>query len=218
MSYSPAHTRLTLRVDSHCFLTGVTAICNTVWQAIIPFINSHLLLSRRHTRSLSYMQRIHSVKHCWDQTVRPLIAHTTCAPHKRPLPTPTIKGQTAGQLSFCLVQQWQPGSGKRGRERLRFHWLRVAQYVSKKVATLSKQAPHAASLNSTYVSKCCRLLCMHHLCALQCFYFYHIKSEGEYCSPSSPPNLLSSPNWLRSFSTLRSSSLFLSKLKSWASQ
>lgn len=100
MSYSPAHARLTLRMDSHCFLTGVTAICNTVWQAIIPFINSHLLLSRRHTRSSSYGQRIRSVKHCWDQTVRPLIAHTTCAPHRRPLPTPTIKGRTSRPAVF----------------------------------------------------------------------------------------------------------------------
>lgn len=100
MSYSPAHARLMLRLDSHCFLTGVTAICNAVWQAIIPFINSHLLLSRRHTRSSSYVQRIHSVKHCWDQTVRPLIAHTTCAPHRTPLPTPTIKGQTSRPAVF----------------------------------------------------------------------------------------------------------------------
>lgn len=140
MSYSPARARLTLRKDSHCFLTGVTAICNTVWQAIIPFINSHLLLSRRHTRSSSYVQRIHSVKHCWDQTVRPLIAHTQRVLHTGdPFPPPQLRDRQAGQLSFCLVQQWQPGSGKRGRERLRFHWLRFGS-IRLEISRRIKQA------------------------------------------------------------------------------
>lgn len=48
--------------------TGVTVIGSTVWRAVVPFINSHLMLSRRHARSSSDVQHIHSVKHCWGST------------------------------------------------------------------------------------------------------------------------------------------------------
>lgn len=170
------------------FIIGVTVICNTVWHAIISFINSHLLRGRRHTRSSSHVQRIHSFKTLLESASSGIdCTHNMCSIAR----DPSLSDRQPASCVYVWAA-WCNSNTRRewGRKReVRFHWLANMQHNTSRNSRRITARALPSHLESVYISKCCHLLRMHHLCVLQCFFvvvvfffFYLVESELEYCN------------------------------------
>lgn len=147
------------------FSVGITVICNTVGNAVISFINSHvyLLQCRRHARSSSYVQLINSLNTVGINWFRQQL-HTQHLPHSKKslIKWHLLVWQTDSQLCLCLsslVEQC-----KRKRE-VGFHWLRICISTHSSAAITFRFSAYFKVLSSAQYFLCT-------LCDLQCFLYW----------------------------------------------